>query len=120
MNNEVAHNLNNYTAMPQTHSRINMQSSNNPIQEETQNAQDCANQMQNSMEFLGNINRAALNTMDKSVLSSTVSFLANPDYAQHYNDLYDSLIERGYSAQQALEKCDEIMLALKNKNTYKQ
>lgn len=117
MNNEI-HKLNSYLGTPAQASGRTNTSINAPIQNDCM--ADCACQMQNSMEFLGNINRATLNATDKSVISSTASFLANPDYAQHYNDMYDSLIERGYDAQNALQICDNIMLALKNQKTYKE
>jgi hypothetical protein len=97
MNNDVAGKLNNkFDAQKKFAS--------NSI--EKQAAQKTTNPI-NSPEFIS-----------KNVDKSIESFLNNPEYIQAHVDFCDSLVEHGYSLEDAIKKTDAVFEILHQKETY--
>ena len=56
--------------------------------------------------------------MTNSVKKSVEEFLLNPEFVESYNDFCDSLVNKGYSLELAIDKTDKVFNILKDKNLY--
>ena len=77
-----------------------------------------------SMDCLNAMGHAQVN-MDKiqpsnSVTYATDVFKAHSDEVEMYNDFCDTLVEHGYSLEDAIEKTDMFFTCLKESETYRQ
>jgi len=81
-----------------------------------------AENMANSLNFLGSMGYAQVNmnnSLTKGVKTSVDSFIDDPEYVQEHNDMCDNLVKDGYPLEEAIDVTDRIFDTLKNEETYK-
>ena len=54
----------------------------------------------------------------EKVRKSVSEFIKNPEIVESYVSICDGFVEKGYCLRDAIEKTDEVFIALKNKNIY--
>jgi len=119
MNNDIAHEFNNYVNLQrQEKTSAHKSTSLNPQASKNASNDICEVDMSNSMEILGVINKAKITQTTPSVISSCKSFLEDPLKAQCYNDVCDFYVQKGYKLEDAVEMTEKFFLALQNKDTY--
>ena len=119
MSNEISNNITKYIK----NNSANPVSAKHCADDSVQKMSNELSACDNSMDCLNAMGCAKVN-MDglknnKNVTHAIQTFNADPDFAQNYNDFYDTLLERNYCAQEALRKTDAIFEILKDEKTYR-
>ena len=95
-------------------------SSNNNVSDA--NDSKSAENMENSLNFLGSMGYAQVNMnnpLTKGVKTSVDSFIEDPEFVQEHTDMCDNLVKDGYPLEEAIDVTDRIFDTLKNEEIYK-
>lgn len=116
MNSDIKGNYNNFNNIPKVKNSVGSNGAEKILPE---NIESCDKNVQSPLECLNSMGMAQVNMTNSRTKSSVIEFLNNEDYVTSHVEFCDSLVEKGYKLEEAVQITDEVFAHLKKDFTYK-
>lgn len=115
MNNDITGNYNKFSNIPKVKNNVGLNGAEKILPENIENSEK---EVHSPMDFLNSMGMAQVKMSNAGARLSTIEFLKDEGFAHAHVDFCDSLVQKGYSLEDAIKITDEVFADLKKSSTY--